>query len=134
MKQKLIFVIVMITLLLAACSSEHPQIDLEAYNLDFGDVINGEIVEWELAVSNIGNAPLVVEAVSTSCGCTSATLEPMTISPGESGILHIEFDSGAHGPELTGEFSRQIFIASNDPQNPEVRVEFVSNVIANSSP
>ena len=41
------------------------------------------------AVSNEGDAPLVVETVTTSCGCTTAVLEPMTIAPGESGILRI---------------------------------------------
>ena len=116
-------------LLLAACSSEQPHLVLETERFDFGEVVNGEIVAQDVTVRNDGAAPLVVEAVSTSCGCTAATLSPMTIAPGEQGVLHIEFDSGAHGPGLTGQVTRQIFIVSNDPQQPEVVVEFTANIL-----
>jgi LEA14-like dessication related protein len=115
---------------LTACSQKNPQISVESERIEFGDVVNGEIVSKDLRVRNKGEAPLVVEAVSTSCGCTTATLKPMTIQPGGEGLLHVEFDSGAHGPELTGEFVRQVFIASNDPQQPEVVVELIANVVA----
>jgi len=80
-------------------------------------------------VRNIGQKPLVVDSVSTSCGCTSATLEPMTIDPGETANLHIELDSGAHGDELTGPLIRQVFIASNDPQQPEAQVELSVDIL-----
>jgi len=70
-----------------------------------------------------------VEAVSTSCGCTTATLEPMTIQPGETALLRIEFDSGAHGPEANGPLTRQVFIASNDPEQTETVVEIKANVL-----
>jgi hypothetical protein len=102
--------------------------------ISFGDVMNGEIVSQEITVHNEGSAPLVVDAISTSCGCTQASLDPMIISPGGSSTLVIEFDSGAHGEALNGAMLRQVFIASNDPQNPEVVVELTANVIARNSP
>jgi hypothetical protein len=134
MRTKPIILILVITTLLGACVSYQPSIILEEDHFNFGDVINGEIVTYELIVSNQGNSPLEVESVSTSCGCTTATLEPMTIQPGEKGTLHIEFDSGAHGPELTGELVRQIFIVSNDPNMPEAKIEFTANILPKSSP
>ena len=73
---------------------------------------------------------LVVESIITSCTCTKATVDPMTIGANESGTLHIEFDSGFHGPDLTGPLIRQVFINSNDPQQPELQVELVVNVEA----
>jgi hypothetical protein len=42
--------------------------------------------------------------------------------------LHIEFDSGFHGPDLTGPLIRQVFIKSNDLQRPELQVELSVNV------
>jgi len=54
----------------------------------------------------------------------------MKIQPGKSGTLSVEFDSGAHGEALTGSLIRQVFIASNDPQRPEVVVEVSANVLA----
>ena len=134
MRTKPIIIILVTTTLLGACVSYQPSIILEEDQLNLGDVINGEILTYELTVSNQGNSPLEVESVSTSCGCTTATLEPMTIQPGEKGILHIEFDSGAHGPELTGELVRQIYIVSNDPNIPEAKIEFVANILPKSSP
>jgi len=134
MRTKPIIIILVTTTLLGACVSYQPSIILEEDYFNFGDVINGEIMTYELTVSNKGNSPLEIESVSTSCGCTTATLEPMTIQPGEKGTLHIEFDSGAHGPELTGKLVRQIFIVSNDPNMPEAKIEFVANILPKSSP
>jgi hypothetical protein len=134
MRAKPIIYILVTTTLLGGCISYQPSIILEESQLNLGNVINGEILTFELTVSNQGNSPLEIESVSTSCGCTTASLEPMTIQPGEKGTLHIEFDSGAHGPELTGELVRQIFIVSNDPNMPEAKIEFVANILPKSSP
>ncbi len=83
---------------------------------------------------NSGQADLVIETVTTTCGCTTATLEPMTIPPGKEATLHIEFDSGAHGPELTGRLMRQVILLSNDPETPEATVQFVANVLPPEDP
>ncbi|GAB4262678.1 MAG: hypothetical protein Kow0080_00240 [Candidatus Promineifilaceae bacterium] len=110
--------------LLAACGGKQPQINIELVETNWGHVVNGNILSRDVIVHNDGAAPLVVESVSTSCSCTSAELTPMTIEPGGAGTLHIEFDSGAHGPDLTGELVRQVFVTSNDPEQPEVTIEF----------
>jgi hypothetical protein len=57
----------------------------------------------------------------------------MTIAAGQVGVLHIEFDSGFHGPDLTGPLIRQVFINSNDPQLPELQVELSVRVEANTA-
>ena len=132
MKLKIVFALLFLVALLAACGGGQPQISVETESFSFGDVVNGDIVTRDLVVQNKGSAPLVVESVSTSCGCTKATLEPMTIPPGESGVLHLEFDSGAHGPDANGTLTRMIFIASNDPQQPELRIEFTAEVLPRS--
>jgi hypothetical protein len=125
-----LFLFLLFSLFLVGCATQQPRITLESEKLDLGEVVNGEVISRDVSVFNEGEAPLVVDAVSTSCGCTKATLEPMTILAGGVGILHLQFDSGAHGPELTGELMRQVFIASNDPQRPEVVVEVSANVLA----
>lgn len=122
--RKLAFTFLILTgLFLAACTAGQPKVSVEATELDLGRVVNGEIISRELIVSNEGEADLVVESLITSCSCTEATMTPMTIPAGESGVLHIEFDSGFHGPDLTGQLIRQVFINSNDPEQPEVKVE-----------
>lgn len=125
----LALILLILALVVSACAPRQPQIKLETTSFSFDDVVNGVIVSKDLLVKNTGSEPLVVDSVSTTCGCTSATLEPMTIAPGASGTLHIEFDSGAHGPELTGTVTRQVFLTSNDPDLPDAKVEFTANVL-----
>lgn len=123
----------LLALALAACGSAAPELALDQAELDLGQVVNGEIRSFEVAVRNLGNGPLVIEAVSTSCGCTSASIDPSTIQPGESGMLQVRFDSGAHGPEANGPVMRQVFIASNDPDQPETEFRFEAVVVPPSS-
>lgn len=115
---------------LAACGpSGQPDIELAQGEIDLGRVTNGEVRSVSVEVRNGGSAPLQIEAVTTSCGCTSATVAPQEIGPGQTGVLEITYDSGAHGPEFSGEVMRQVFIASNDPDEREVVFELHSDVV-----
>ena len=133
MRRLILFAVLVAGLLLVACSSGQPSIAVEPILLDLGDVVNGEIISRDLAVRNDGQADLIIDSIITSCTCTQATLEPMTIPAGQVGNLHIEFDSGFHGPDLTGPLIRQVFINSNDPQQPELQVELSVRVEANTA-
>lgn len=125
------FVFLFILLAPVACGGGEgsPVIVLETSELALDDVPNGEIVERTVNVQNDGDAPLLVETVTTSCGCTSAVLEPMTLGPGESGVLRVSFDSGAHGPDLRGPLMRQIVLLSNDPATPEAVLALTANIL-----
>jgi hypothetical protein len=87
MRLKTLFSLLLTGLFLAACSAKESSLVLEATNLDLGHVVNGEIISREVAVRNEGPADLVIDSVTTSCSCTQATLTPMTLAPGESGVL-----------------------------------------------
>jgi len=117
------------SVLLAACAGGEPDILLEEAQLDLGPVQNGEVREFEVVVANQGSSDLVIEAVSTSCGCTAARVTPTTLHPGEQGLLKVTFDSGAHGPDERGPVVRQVFIASNDPDQPELEFRFTADIL-----
>lgn len=125
--------LIIVLALLSACGGR-PQIAVASDRLELGNVVNGEVVTRELRVQNLGAADLVVERVTTSCGCTQAVVEPATIPPNGSGTLSITFDSGAHGPALTGQLIRQVFITTNDPQQPEVLVELAATILPPAEP
>ncbi|MFP3853739.1 MAG: DUF1573 domain-containing protein [Anaerolineales bacterium] len=126
-----LFVLIMlISSTVAACGpAGEPDIQLSSDHIDLGTVNNGQVEEFSVDVRNTGTAPLIIEAVTTSCGCTSASVSPETIQPGQTGALHVTYDSGAHGPEFSGEAERQVFIASNDPDEREVIFDLAVNVI-----
>jgi hypothetical protein len=128
-----LFAVMLMAVLLTACGGQ-PQISVTESSLEFGDVVNGEVIIREVSVQNKGQEDLIIEAVTTSCGCTQAAIEPLTISPDGSGTLTVEFDSGAHGPELTGQLIRQVFISTNDPEQPEIVVELMANILPPSEP
>lgn len=114
------------TLLLAACGGGSPDIDIETALHDFGTIQQGEVSTTEIAVHNTGQGNLKIETVSTSCGCTSARVEPTTIPPGGEGRLVIRYDSGLH-PD-SGPIQRYIYVVSNDPDKPEVEVIIQADV------
>jgi hypothetical protein len=132
--KRIALLFILLAILLAACAGSQPQIEPETNEFDFGEVVNGVIMEKDLTIRNAGKADLVVETVTTTCGCTTANLDTMTIPSGESATLHIEFDSGAHGPDLTGQIMRQVILISNDPEKPEATVEFVANILPPEAP
>jgi hypothetical protein len=124
-----VFALTFAVLLITACSGGSPEIILSEVEIDLGDIVNGEIRSLDIPIRNQGTVDLVIEAVSTSCGCTSAEVQPTTIGPGEEGMLSIQYDSGAHGPDANGPVIRQVFIASNDPNQPEAELRIIAEVL-----
>jgi hypothetical protein len=114
--------------LAAGCGGGEPDIQVPETNYDFGQVPQGEVVTIQLPVRNVGQKELRIESVSTSCGCTSATVEPMVIPPNGEAMLTINYDSGVHPDK--GPIWRIIYITSNDPDTPEVQVEIRGEVEA----
>ena len=113
-------------LLLVGCGGGQPDIAGAAKRHDFGQVKQGEVVTAEIALRNTGKKDLKIEAVSTSCGCTSAQVQPEVIPPGSEGKLLIRYDSGVHPDK--GHVQRHIYIVSNDPIKREVEVIVTANV------
>ena len=116
--------------LLAACSPSVPDIDVVS-EFDMGSVDKGKLAITDLTVRNMGEGPLTVQSVSTSCGCTKATLSPMVVPAGGEARLHVEYNSGAHEEDL-GMIERSIFIASDDPDEEDVQIQF--SVIVDAKP
>lgn len=124
-------VLILATLLLAACSESAPDIDAVG-SYDMGTVVKGSLVAVNLPVRNLGDGPLTVAAVTTSCSCTTAALTPMTIPPGGVARLRVEYDSAAHEEDL-GRIERFVFISSDDPDEDDVQIKFSVLVEANAS-
>lgn len=125
MSRKLMFLVPLLGLV-SACVLDTPDIDVVERH-DFGNVQKGRIAAAELVVRNTGKAPLEVRYVSTSCGCTKASIDSKTIPGGGRSTLRVAYDSGAHDEDV-GEIKRYVFIASNDPDEDDVRIELTMNV------
>ena len=117
---------VLAVLVLAACGAGQPDIAVAVTRHDFGQVKQGKVVTTEIPMRNAGRKDLKIQAVSTSCGCTTAEVQPEIIPPGGEGKLLIRYDSGAHPDK--GPVQRHIYIASNDPDEAEVEVVITADV------
>ena len=54
--------------------ADAPSIQVTPASYDFGAVIYGDVATHTLRVTNTGAAPLIIQRLSTSCGCTKALI------------------------------------------------------------
>jgi hypothetical protein len=80
---------------------------------DFGKVKQGDVVNHEFVFKNEGNAPLVIDRVETTCGCTAALVSDKNILPGNEGKIKTTFDTRGY----SGKMTRYVYLVSNDAQN-----------------
>lgn len=76
---------------------------------NFGQVVDGEKVEYNFRFKNTGDKPLVVENTSASCGCTVPERPEQPIPPGQIGFIKVVFDSKGR----PGTASKDISVTSN---------------------
>ena len=92
---------------------------------DFGDITQGDKVEYTFTFKNEGAAPLVLTNVSTTCGCTAPEWPRDPIMPGQESSILVRFNSAGK----MGRQNKVITVYSNASNNPE-RVKIVTNVLA----
>jgi hypothetical protein len=91
-----------------------PQLSVPVNVFDFGTVQQGEKVEHDFPLKNIGHGVLKIERVHTSCGCTAAVIDSDTIQPAGQTELKATFDTGGfQGPKI-----KTVRIYTNDPKHP----------------
>lgn len=77
---------------------------------DFGNVTQGEVVEYSFKFTNTGNKDLLIQKAEASCGCTVPEWPKEPIKPGESSYMKVKFDSNGR-PE--GYTEKELFIQAN---------------------
>lgn len=88
---------------------------------NFGEIQQGEKVEYSFKFTNTGSKDLLIQSAVSSCGCTVPDWPKEPVRPGESSYLKVVFDS--HGKE--GFTEKEISIKANtDPpfiQGPKIQ-------------
>lgn len=70
-----------------------PAFEWEATEHDFGTMNEGEVKEYTYKFKNTGEAPLIIEKVRPSCGCTAPNWTKTPIPVGGEGFVDVKFDS-----------------------------------------
>lgn len=91
-------------------------VDHEQYN--FGTMDVDAEAKHDFTFTNRGQAPLVLSAGDTSCGCTLSEIEGgrMEIAPGESNVVTVKWTAN----KGEGPFTQTATIETNDPIRPRM--------------
>lgn len=107
-----------------------PAITWELLSHDFGDIVQGDKVDYTFKFTNTGDQPLVLTNVEVTCGCTTPKGWPRDpIIPGGKGELTVAFNS-------VGKFGRQnkvVTVTSNSVGSTN-QVMITANVIEKGNP
>lgn len=70
-----------------------PVMSFKSTEHDFGTISEGQVVEHTFAITNTGEAPLIIQNAQPSCGCTVPDWTKTPIPPGGTGYVKAKFDS-----------------------------------------
>jgi hypothetical protein len=98
-----------------------PRIAVEPTVFDFGKAQQEKTLEKAFTVRNLGTEELVIENVSTTCGCTVVSEYAKVLKPGASTSMRVKLETRNN----LGKISRSVLIKSNDPSGRplELKVE-----------
>lgn len=83
---------------------------------DFGVINEGTKAEYDFTFTNTGDAPLIISNAKGSCGCTVPQWPREPIAPGETGMIHVVFDSSGK----PGAQTKQVTLNANTVPNTRV--------------
>ena len=123
MKKLIIFFVRLSTTIFAQFGA--PKIIPLEKEFNFGDVLEGKTVVHDFVIFNEGGDTLKISKVKASCGCTAANPTKTTLIPGDSTSIKVEFNT----KRRKGAQRKFIYVFSNDPETPQLRLTFNANVI-----
>jgi len=109
-----------------ANAADAPVMKFEKDTHDFGKIKRGDKVTYDFKFVNTGKTPLIITDAVATCGCTKPEVPKAPIKPGESGNVHVTFDSAGK----LGLQDKQITVTANT--NPaQTRVHLIGEVTLN---
>jgi len=85
-------------------------------SVDLGNITDSGSTEVEIELRNITGAPINIEKVDTSCGCTVANATDQTIAPGETTKVRVTIDTRGK----MGEISKELKLFTSNSGDPHV--------------
>ena len=108
MKFKVLSIITLFICFLTFSQEKKAKIKFEENLIDYGEVEYDSDGKRTFKFTNIGEAPLVFNRISSSCGCTVPKKPDHPIKPGESAEIEVEYDT-----KRIGVFIKAISVSSN---------------------
>ena len=91
-----------------ALSVTAQEFKFEEETINYGKITQGSEKKRVFKFTNIGDAPLIIKRVQSTCGCTVPKKPEQPIMPGKTGEIEVEYDT-----KRLGGFSKAITVYSN---------------------
>jgi hypothetical protein len=102
------------------------RISIEPTSFDFGNALPNKTLTKEFVLKNFGTENLVIEGVTTTCGCTVASGYDKLVKPGGTTNLRVSLETR----NSSGRVERKIAVKSNDPEKAIAEVTVIATVRA----
>ncbi len=102
------------------------QLQLSQDSLDFG-VMGWHDTTGVIELVNTGKDTVTIVEVSTSCGCTTASIDSQIIPPGRHAKLTVTFSPASH--QIQGEVYREVYIRTNRASDSLLTLRIYAKVI-----
>jgi rhodanese-related sulfurtransferase len=100
---------------------------------DLGTVIYGDVTTTSFTLTNYTPLPLKITRVSTSCGCTKASVEKEALGAYESTTVNVSFDPAVHEDDTDlGELTRTIYVETDNPNYSDLESTIKASVVKNN--
>jgi hypothetical protein len=126
MKKVILFILLIFAPLVLSAQASGPMISFDMDTIDYGEVAKGSEGMRTFVFENTGDAPLMIEGVRSSCGCTIPKKPEKPIAPGEKGEITVRYDTNR-----IGVFRKTITVNTNDASASIIALKIKGNVLAN---
>ncbi len=108
----------------AVLAKEGPKVKFKEEKWDFGKIKEGQVKTHVFVFDNMGDAPLLIKKVRTSCGCAAALISDKNVEPGKKGELKVTFNSRGY----EGNIAKYIYVESNDRTQPVKQLQISATI------
>jgi len=103
-----------------------PDISFDTKKHNYGELDETmKFASYRFSFTNTGDAPLFINKVESSCGCTSPSWTIDSVPPGGKGYVETRYETTNH----LGQFHKTVTVYTNVPKSPFVYLDIEGNVI-----
>tara|TARA_B100000941_G_C28420672_1_gene508665 strand:+ start:268 stop:648 length:381 start_codon:yes stop_codon:yes gene_type:complete len=126
MKQFILIITLIFFPIMSIGQDKGALINFETNIIDYGKIVKGSNGIRTFSFKNIGDAPLEIQDVRSSCGCTIPKKPKAPIAPNEKGEIQVKYDTNR-----LGIFRKTITVNTNVNEASVITLNIKGEVVAN---
>ncbi|UAB81359.1 DUF1573 domain-containing protein [Marixanthomonas sp. SCSIO 43207] len=91
-------ILVALVTLIGFTANAQAKFEFKSETIDYGEIAKGSDGIRVFEFTNVGDQPLEISDVKSSCGCTVPKKPDGAIAPGETGTIQVKYDTKRVGP------------------------------------